>query len=353
MINWNKEVTDRLVELVSAPENYSEYSIANMLSEEFELSISRSAVNNKVRALKDSGDLVELLDKPRTELMPYYYKYADAYEEDIFPEKTFKLNPNQWSITIDKKYLKILYLGDLHMPFEVESQVQTAINRNATADVCVCAEISDFYAISRFNKSMSVPLEIEIDRIVRFYEYVNSKFSKVFIINGNHGERVNRQVTGNLPSSLNMLIKTTNMLKFLARPFPNINVVDGWFFQINDLFCGHAETFSKIDMRSGVNVYNWLTEWTGVFDFNPVRFIVQGHVHQLGVSYRNDVKIVEAGCLSYIPDYSVEKFYGRPQVNGYVVVIQNDGLSDLNLSREYMFETPKYVPQIALTMEGR
>ena len=339
MVQWNSGITKRLIELVSR--DVEPDKIAQSLTEEYGILVTRDAVYAKTRLLRNEGVFTDLVDTPKSVLMPYYERYREIYEGADDPDKIIDVPKNnviQFSI---RPRLKILHLGDMHIPFEVEDQVQEAVNMGATADICVASEISDFYSISRFNKNFSIPLEVEIDKIIRLYEFLSSKFPYVFVIQANHDNRVGRQFT-DLPPALALLVKTSNMLKYLARPFANIAVVDQWYIQINDTIFAHAEAFSSVDMKVGVKVRDWMRDWTEALDLQPFRCIVQGHVHQLGVTYRNGTKIIESGCLCYQPDYSVERLYARPQVNGFVEVVQDHGRTNFELTREHRFETPVY-----------
>jgi len=339
VVQWNSGITKRLIELVSR--DVEPDKIAQSLTEEYGILVTRDAVYAKTRLLRNEGVFTDLVDTPKSVLMPYYERYREIYEGADDPDKIIDVPKNnviQFSI---RPRLKILHLGDMHIPFEVEDQVQEAVNMGATADICVASEISDFYSISRFNKNFSIPLEVEIDKIIRLYEFLSSKFPYVFVIQANHDNRVGRQFT-DLPPALALLVKTSNMLKYLARPFANIAVVDQWYIQINDTIFAHAEAFSSVDMKVGVKVRDWMRDWTEALDLQPFRCIVQGHVHQLGVTYRNGTKIIESGCLCYQPDYSVERLYARPQVNGFVEVVQDHGRTNFELTREHRFETPVY-----------
>ena len=347
MIYWSDELVRRLVELLTAPEGYSEYTIADILNSEFDLSISRDAVHNKIRRT----NLRSLLDRPITDIMPYYTKYRPVIDGDVqAPKKILDLGESSYLET-QKPKLKILYLGDLHIPFQIDEQVQTAINRNLSADILVTAEVADCYSISRFNKSMSIPFEVEVDNIIRFFETVSNIFPLVVVIGGNHSERISKVFQKGIPPSLLFLVED-NLLDVLARPFHNVVIVTSQFFQINDAMFTHAEQFSKVDMKAAVNVYNTLNEWKNTLGLGEYRCLVQSHTHMLGSAYRgSSYKLMESGCLCYIPDYSVQGFYSRPQTNGYVVIVQNNGVTDFDLAREYFFETPRYKPNYNPLME--
>jgi len=341
MIDWTFDKAARLQELVCDPEGYSESQIARIMTQEFEEEFSRDAVHNKIIRL----DLRSLLNKAVTDFMPYFNKYREIIEGEGEVEKTFQIEQNQTTVDIPSERLKILHLGDLHIPFQNDEQVQVAVNRNRTADIAVVIEISDCYSISRFNKNLSVPFQIEIDNILRYFEYLSETFPLVFVAGGNHEKRVNKTFTKGVPESLLFLVKS-NMLRMLARPFPNIIVFDQPIMQINDAIFTHAEYFSKIDLKSGINVYQFLTEWKKALDLCDYRLVVQSHTHMLGATYRQggELKVIESGCLCRIPDYAVVNFYSKPQINGYVVVVQKNGETDFDMTREFSFPTSKYIP---------
>ena len=332
MIAWTTEKEKKLQELVTAPENYSESQIAGAMTTEFEENFTRDSVHNKILRL----DFRSLVKKPKTITAPYYDKYKDIIE-GIAPDKTVKL-----SDTIKSTKLKILHLGDLHVPFAIDAQVDTAINRNLTADIVVTCEVMDCYSLSRFGKFENVPLEIEIDNTIRYLEHLSETFKTIFVMTGNHEQRVAKTVFKNIPASLFFLIEE-NMLKALAKPFQNVVVIEQPYLQINDAVFIHAEMFSKTDMKAGVNAYSFLQEWKESLGLKPFSICLEQHTHMLGTTYRGGkIKIMETGCLCGVPRYAVDGFYSKPQTNGYVVINQNNGITDFNTTREYVFPTPYY-----------
>jgi hypothetical protein len=348
-IEWTSDKVKRLLELLSDPNNFSESDIANTLSEEFKEVFSRDAVHNKKLRVQVDGVGDNLVSKPIPE-MPYWSKYKDIIMGDALP-KNVELLDKQCSMIVDKDNLKILHLGDLHIPFQLDEQVQLAANRNRTADIVLSTEISDFYSLSRFNKNLDIPLEREIDEVLRYYEFLNETFPLSIIMAGNHSKRVVREFMKVVNPSLFFLINS-NMLNILAKPFPRVVTTPSVLFQINDAIFTHYETFSRTDMKSAVNVYQVVNEWKEVLGLLDYRCIVQSHTHMMGTSYRHDCKIMESGCLCTVPDYAVQGFYSKPQSNGYVVVVQKDGKTDFNLTREYVFPTPKYIASFNPTGGG-
>ncbi len=340
MIDWTNDKSRRLGELISDPQKLSESQIATKMTDEFGEEFSRDSVHNKILRL----NLRTLLERPVPDYMPYYNKYRSVIEaeDDGVPKNYEKIHPSYVDMPKDK--FKILHLGDPHIPFQDDNELQTAINRNLTADLVVTTEVLDCYAISRFNKNLSVPFEIELDNAIRYFEMLNEVFPLTFVMGGNHDKRIGKDFMKGVRPEL-LFLAETNLFKVLAKPFPNIIVFEQPVLQVNDCVFTHAEYFSKVDLKAGVNVYNFLTEWKESLDLKPYRTVIQSHTHMLGATYRGgNTKIMESGCLCRVPDYAATNFYGKPQTNGYIVVNQEKGVTNFDTTREYVFPTQKYVP---------
>jgi hypothetical protein len=342
---WTDSLTKRLIELKLGAENYTEPEITDILNEEFGININRNQLHGKL-----CGINIDTYGKmsPAAILMPYYAAYDAIYSgTQATPPKIASVT--DWIIYKDPTIRKILYLGDMHIPFEHQENVELACQRNLSADVVVLSEIMDCYSLSRFAKEISMPFEAEIDRTVRFLEYVSSVFvdKPVFILKTNHGDRVRKNIESKIPNSLVFLTKI-DINEFLARPFPNVIPVDSWFMEINDAVFAHMERASKQTMKTGVNTYQFFREWKPQLPIVEPRIVVQGHNHMLGVTYesRNEggrCKVIEGGCLCKTMDYAIRDGYSKPQCPGYVTVEQRDGISNISTSREWPLESDLYM----------
>ena len=78
MIKYTSEIEKRLIELATNSNVFSESHIARILSEEFGISFTRNGIHNKLRTINFNT----LLQKPKTELMPYFRKYEEYYLGD-------------------------------------------------------------------------------------------------------------------------------------------------------------------------------------------------------------------------------------------------------------------------------
>jgi len=332
MIDWNK-YDRRLVELDNDQEITSIVEILGILKVEFpEEDFTYDSVQGRLYRLRQRGGLIE----KEVPFMPYFERYKDYITGEKRLNKT-----NIGIVTKRLKFLvgptnrrKILHLCDLQIPFEDEEAVQKAIDSHITADIVVMSEVLDCYSLSSFWKRKNVPFELEIEKTLRLFEYLNETFPMILLLKSNHDDRVGKQLTKRVPSSLLFMV-SSHILEILSRPFKNIYFIDDWFVQIGDaLFC-HADINSVIDMRAGYNILISFYEWQktlGIKDFNV---IVQGHTHYLGSFHRPGMKIFEGGCLCGELDWHRDKLHKKPWTLGYVAVTQENGKSILNLCREY------------------
>jgi len=229
---------------------------------------------------------------------------------------------------------KVLHLCDLQIPFENEEALQKAIDSHITADFVVMSEVLDCYSLSSFQKKQNIPFEIEIEKTLRLFEYLNETFPVTLILKSNHDDRVGRKLTKRVPTSLLFMIDG-HILETLSRPFENIYFVDDWFVQIGDAIFCHADTSSVVDMKTGYNLLLYFYEWRKTLKIIDFSVIVQGHTHYLGTLHRPGMKIFEGGCLCGELDWHRDRYHKKPWSLGYVVVVQENGKSVLNLCREY------------------
>lgn len=347
-IKWDDRLTGRLIELATSPDKLTEKEIAKIMSNEFGIGLARNHVHGKLLSM----DLDTLENNsPRPVYTPYFNKYLDIFtNKKEPPEKKFAIDGNVINDLSER--LKILKIGDTHIPFENDKYIQLAVNRNLTSNYIVIDEIMDCYSMSKFPKKHNIPFEVEIDRTVRLYEYLSNSFSNsmIILLNTNHSDRVKKKYS-DIPGSLRFLTNT-NINEVLTRPFPNIIAHNEWFIEINDAIFCHCERISNAyltRMGSAVKSFAFFTDWFEVLGLNPFNCIAQGHTHQVNVSYERGggCKIMETGCMCRPMDYPVDKAYGRPQVSGYGVVVQEYGVTNVELTREYALPTQEYYNDIS------
>jgi hypothetical protein len=331
IILWEKNpaLDKRLLELEA--DGLTQAEIATTLSEEYQMVISRDSVKNRLNRVVRNN----LADLPVTELMPYFRKVEGIVKGDEPAPKKLDLKAHLDSLRRGKK--RVLDFGDTHNPFEDREKLQKAIDLGRGADlVVVGGDVTDAYSISRFLKEKSVPLEVEVDGLCRFYEYLSALFEgvPVIILQSNHHLRVAKSFV--FPQSLEFLARL-DLLGELARPFPNIFAWDDWWLQVNDSLFAHGEINSKVPGKPVVETYEWFLHRGRRLGVKfPIRTLIQHHTHKLVVVQEDETKLFEAGCLCQEMPYTRrDPKYMRNQNSGCVILTWQDGESILNQCREY------------------
>lgn len=251
--------------------------------------------------------------------------------------------------------LKILVVPDLHAPFQNHAAVAAMLEREKDIDIAVLmGDIGDSYSLSRFLKYEQVPYEQELASITLVLQTFSERFPIVRVIEGNHdGPRVEKQLLERLSGDLVTAIRsmtggTLSPIDALCRRFPNIEMVSPyadrhplkWMTQIGDALFLHAEKFSKVPGSALRAIDEWVTDFEDTIGLEDWRVLVQAHTHQLSwLPWKANRLLIECGCLSRSHGYQfAAKIGGRPQRNGWVVLEQVDGKTDINRSRIVWFD---------------
>lgn len=278
------------------------------------------------------------------------YSYEDAFR-DLCKYTGKKKNVKQPK---SKKEEKILVLSDFHIPFHNKESLKQAVSAHEDADVLVIVgDYLDCYSVSKFANYQNVPLKEEITQATAVLDFLVSKFPKVIILSGNHEDRVKKYFESRVGSNVLFLVQY-NLLDLLAKPYDNVHIVrDNYTFgkgngeaEIshftkigNDFVVGHFERSSKIPLKAANLAYDWIASWGDWFNLNGVRLYLQGHTHRLSKYPLGNGKVVigETGCLCRIQDYAIEPKAGySAHLNGYWVVYQKNGITDINRSNFYL-----------------
>jgi predicted phosphodiesterase len=245
---------------------------------------------------------------------------------------------------------RIVVAGDFHAPFHEPALVAQLVSREAGSDVCIInGDIQDFYSISRFTKYERVTIEEELAAVDAILGQLSRAFGRVIIVCGNHDKpRFERQLRSLVSQEMMTIIEfltggNLDPVAMLAKRYPNVELAGhqvgrhriGWFVQLGDLICAHAEKFSKVPGSALRSIEEWFTERTLTLNLEPWRVIIQAHTHQMGLfPFKADQLLIEGGCMCQTHGYQLQPgIMGRPQRRGYVTLSQVDGITDVNTVR--------------------
>lgn len=299
-------------------------------------------------------------EKPKT-VQPDRIEEHAAWHKEKFLElqerfkkwigDTDKVRTVRTSLT-RKSRVKILELNDIHAPFHNEEALAQAINDNRDADECwIGGDLLDLFGVSRYPKSrmaFSLVEEFQAGRMI--IKTLAETFPIVRVMSGNHDERWQKYlVAKNIPPDVLDFMKfawpdSMSPLARLCCDLPNVHMMEakkidyaeyGYIHQFGDCLLSHAEKYSIVPGKTGVDVLDRckkkLEPMGVVTDF---KVLIQCHSHSAAKVWADyGVVIIEAGCLSRIPDYdSSARIMGRQPIVGYTVVYQENGATDRNAS---------------------
>lgn len=332
---WTPVLMNALIELDTRGFNHGE--IADELVIRFPELGSLPTKDSIRHALDRAREKVTYLkDLKVANRTPYYDKYKSEIRGDVTVEKdTAALEAFEKAET-----RTILVLSDIHVPFTDETKLQKAIDlhRNASA-VILTGDVMDMYGCSRWRKRQYIAHDLEIDNTVRLFEYISSIFPLVFAFPGNHDKRPTKKIQDILPDYLQYLVSDDDTLGMISKAFPNVFYTDDWYKQIGDAVFTHAERSSAVEGRPAVLTADFFLSkgWAKRLKMGDLRLVVQGHTHQVSATYREDLKMIETGCLAQVMEYTLDSSaVMRPPMNGAVIVTQNNGITDFNQTREYI-----------------
>jgi hypothetical protein len=327
----NPQLDKRLIELEA--EGLTQVEIAQTMSEEFNIVFSRDMIKNRLARVPRNN----LADRPITNPTPYFSKYEPIIR-GIEPAPP-KMDLAGYLETLKHGKKRALVLGDMHIPFQDEAKLQKAIDLGRNADIIIRnGDPVDMYSISKFFKEFNVPMEVEIEELLRNSEYLSEVFGGVPIVDiqSNHPWRVAKAIQ--MPMSLEFLVRT-DLLREFSRPFPNVFAHDDWWVEINDTIFAHAEASSVVPSKVADDTWTWFKEWQQEDEMciRPFRTLVEAHTHRLSCHIRGNGKVFEGGSLCKLMPYTRRGIkYRRPQSQGAVIITWKDGVSDLNQCREYV-----------------
>jgi len=218
-------------------------------------------------------------------------------------------------IHLDDKigFKKNLIISDLHIPYEDKDALNILYQYGKSYkpdNIVINGDMLDFYRLSTFDQSPdrkdSIPDEIEKGK--EFLKTLRSKFktSKIYFIEGNHEQRLQRYLWRNPELHGLDALKLDNLLDFKEHKIDYIRV-DGDYWGKDT---GHLKLRDAIIMHGDSRLNGAsASKHAGYSASNTMRGIQQsvviGHIHRLAIVNQRtpygEMTSAEAGCLCQIP----------------------------------------------------
>lgn len=214
--------------------------------------------------------------------------------------------------------------------------------------IVVNGDIDDLYPLSRFVKKKEINAVETLKELDWFIQVLSEHYPKVELVIGNHDERIYRYFQRqNIPVHVIQAFVKIDYLEFIAKPYKNVRIIKTkvnlpnipeiyHFHPIGkDCVVGHWETYSKVNLRAAENCFLWYHQWASTLGLPPIKYLLQGHTHQLGSrAVWGDKTYGETGCMCLVQDYTIDGRVGyTPPQLGYWVIVQTNGITDLKETR--------------------
>lgn len=317
------------------------------------LGMNDRTFQHHVRAVKAKGliDLAALRDsKPKVSAhLPVTVDEAwEQIDGWIGRKRAPKPSHPKWKAT---KTQRIAVAGDFHAPFQSNDVVASLIAEEGprTDTLVISGDLIDHYSISRFVPFERVAIEQEIAGADALLGQLAAAFPDVLIVEGNHDKpRFEKQIRSLLTPDMMHCVElltggNLSIVHMLAKRYKNVRFAPqiagryklGWLTQVGDLVISHAEKFSRVPGAALRQIDEGLTDFDQVYGLKPWRVLIQAHTHQLGMfPFKSDRLLVEGGCCCETHGYQMTaRMGGRPQRQGYVTLVQQSGVTDVNSVR--------------------
>ena len=248
------------------------------------------------------------------------------------------------SITRCKKG-KILVFADVHFPHHREDIFDVAEKNILNVDAIVFAgDLFDNESLSSFSAIRKSSFKQDIIDFHGFMEmicYLNKNNIPIYMIRGNHEERLAKYIARQQETELNEFInpQVLQMLvdgftvyegyrKLEFKPLPNLVYINNWFVNINDsVIIAHQKDYHKPKLKTVVEGIGYFMETGEKFD---VAFLA--HMHVVGYTKNMGKHGYNIPCMCKPQEYTNNgSFKYRPQSYGYAIVaLDENGKFDFN-----------------------
>jgi predicted phosphodiesterase len=235
--------------------------------------------------------------------------------------------------------LKILSLSDIHFPFQNQELIDEIIEEHRDADILVLnGDLLDGYAASSFAKDKNIPMHLEYTMALDFVRKVATIFSQVYIVRGNHEQRLEKYFANKIDATMQMFA-CKDTLYYLAKGYvldengihvgtiemPNVFYNpqgNPWILQLNKTVFLHPSSFTSAPLSTVIKACDYLQNF---LDWDSYDSVVMGHTHKLGKAIYRGKLIMEQGCLVKLMEYQRNaKFTKEPTTLGYAVIYQDE-----------------------------
>jgi predicted phosphodiesterase len=244
--------------------------------------------------------------------------------------------------------------SDTHIPEQRMDLIMEICRKHEGDDCYIVGDVNDFESFSKHESYIWDKPSIRsiLASTDAFFEVLTDYFPRVFIVMGNHDNRVYKKASRTLGSDYAWICQEAIVHAYESRHGVEVvrhqvvhdaseNIPDMHYWHtVGDCILSHAE-FSGTTPCFGVRkAHDFFTAWKTNFDLGPINVILQAHTHKFGYykSPLTGIHCYEIGAMCKNLAYMVHTGKYMPIQNGYFHLVQNNGITDLRESRLYSLD---------------
>lgn len=240
---------------------------------------------------------------------------------------------------------------DTHLPHLRRDLLALICRRHKGANILVAGDVLDNGRFSRWPKTDTQDHTVKQALASRdaLAAYLRKSFDAVKILEGNHDARFYRNAAQlgadyywATREFFRSALKQRHGVELVQRRFissdPSRHLLLAFYDQLGDCVIGHIEKSGATPMRGGKLANEFFQKWQFQLELEPWRVLLQAHTHHRGYWFDPVTRVhcYEVGAMCADPEYSVEGHRGDPIQHGYYLLVQKDGVTDLNKSRAFI-----------------
>jgi len=250
----------------------------------------------------------------------------------------------------NKEKNKVLFFGDLHIPFQRDDALDIIdYHKDEIRALVLAGDIIDCFEISVYPQIFHLPITEELVALHKFVKQVRDILPddcKIIMFPGNHEDRMLRFIARMHQKELMQFLNPRilemikdgfslykNGDKQYYPPIENIELINSWYININnEIIACHPKNFSRVHGKNAKNAIEHFISRGEIFST-----VVVAHTHrQAEVGTYLGKHGIESGCMCKHMDYAEGRTTYAPQDAGYVLVTFNqDNTINKNKSKIY------------------
>lgn len=300
------------------------------------------------------SEFIELYQQIAGEISAFGTTKQTKFDDDLaafykWLGKSRSIERQKEKVKSDSNITRTLVVSDVHIPYHNQELLRRAVDaeKGKSNALVILGDFLNGTSLSDHAKLSVEDFREEMKQGRMQLELLSAEFDEVWITDDNHvHSRAERMLGFKIPPDLHFLFN--HPYDLLCAGLPNVRRSSeltalrtkyhkefGWLHILGeDCVMAHGEV-SGMDFAAVRKVQKFANNWKRHLGIKEVRCVVEAHTHQTGQYHDDDCLLMYSGCLVDLEGitYSMSaKACGGPPRNGYCVIVQENGRTNLEES---------------------